>query len=255
MQTKNSAESFRSGRHDTRREVRNHQTGFATTSTGKGFRSARVSVRARERSLVAFVRRTTPPQTFRVYAPVGLYLSPWLRDLDFLCFTVRLRRRNAAACNIVKPQESIARGTTERSIHRVGTERGSFAIDRSSSSSSCDLRARASIHVRFPSVQRPSFATEGSLPLRLSRAIQKFSIPFGKSYDNERCQIRPHAKIIVIRRVTTSSTLTMPKSFIKDRLERSSFQRLNICIYVSFFLEIKFHEISFEVEETYISFN
>lgn len=37
---------------------------------------------------------------------------------------------------------------------------------------------------------------------RYLRAIQKFSISFGKNYGNERCQITPHAKIIVIRRIT-----------------------------------------------------
>jgi len=121
------------------------------------------------RSLFTFVRRTRRKQPCSMCTPVGLYLSPWLRDFDFLCFTVRLRRRNAAAaCNIVKPQESTwdaaRRGAARRraapgSIHRVGTERGKL----------CDrsillvlvvivvLRpTRRDIHMCFPFVQRPA---------------------------------------------------------------------------------------------------
>jgi len=174
------AESFRSERHDGREGALPR---FATMSTGKGFRSARVSVYTRERererdpSLLSCAGRTANTTVRCSVCTVGLYLSPWLRDFDFLCFTVRLRRRNAAAaCNIVKPQESIGRGTRarggggRREIDPSRRHRAWKFRDRSILVVVVvyDLHARyPTIHVRSPrSFNDPlTFATEGSLPL------------------------------------------------------------------------------------------
>lgn len=224
------AKDFHSERYGGDREERCHislQCRRERVSVPHALACARARERERDPSLLSCAGRAANGRAvFPVYAGRPMLVALTIYTHETSTSFVSRFACEGGTCNIVKPQESIARGTmrgeaAERSIHRVGTERGSFVIDRSSSSSSsssmssCDLRARyPTIHVHFPFVQWPSFIRDG----RMSSAISE---RFGNSrFHSIKITTTSAVKLDHTRKLlssaelhTTSSTLTTSNRF------------------------------------------